>query len=262
MPRILTAVALALCFAGMVAYVSVGRHRRSPSAVVHTLALVLLLAAIVMHSIQTGRPPFATTQEFASVFAWGVIAIGLGFAYRRERSVIWVSVPSLAIAAALLTWVVVDYPRVQNLMPALQNDPLFISHVGVAALAYGAFAVAFGAAVGRLCVRAKAPPKAQSRAGLMDTICYRAVRVGFPLFTLALLLGSIWADVAWGSFWSWDPKETASLLTWLVFATYLHARVLRGWTGRRPSLIVVVGFIAVVATFLGNFVFSGLHAYN
>ena len=79
--------------------------------------------------------------------------------------------------------------------------------------------------------------------------------------TLVIVLGAIWADIAWGMFWSWDPKETASLVTWLIYAGYLHARVLRKWRGRKCAALLIVGFVAVLFTFFGNYLFGGLHAY-
>ena len=80
--------------------------------------------------------------------------------------------------------------------------------------------------------------------------------------TLVIILGAIWADIAWGRYWGWDPKETASLVTWLIYAGYLHARAVGRWRGRKTALIIIFGFIAVIFTFFGNYIFSGLHSYN
>jgi cytochrome c-type biogenesis protein CcsB len=87
---------------------------------------------------------------------------------------------------------------------------------------------------------------------------------GFPIFTLGgLIFGAIWADQAWGVYWSWDPKETWSLITWLVYAFYLHARLLRGWRGHKTAVVSIIGFIAVIFTYLGvNLLLSGLHSYG
>lgn len=99
---------------------------------------------------------------------------------------------------------------------------------------------------------------------ILDEITYKSIAVGFPVFTLGgLIFGAIWADQAWGVYWSWDPKETWSLITWLVYAFYLHARLLRGWKGRKIAVVAVVGFITVVFTYLGvNLLLSGLHSYG
>lgn len=101
-------------------------------------------------------------------------------------------------------------------------------------------------------------------AGILDEITYKSIAVGFPIFTLGgLIFGAIWADQAWGVYWSWDPKETWSLITWLVYAFYLHARVLRGWKGHKVAAVAVVGFVVVIFTYLGvNLLLSGLHSYG
>ena len=80
--------------------------------------------------------------------------------------------------------------------------------------------------------------------------------------TLLIVLGALWADIAWGRYWGWDPKETASLGTWLIYSGYLHTRIIRGWRGRKSAILMVIGFVAVILTFFGNYIFSGLHAYG
>lgn len=96
----------------------------------------------------------------------------------------------------------------------------------------------------------------------LDDLGYKAVMVGFPLMTLVIVTGAIWANKAWGRPWGWDPKETASLVTWIIYLLYLHTRLTAGWTGRRSNLIAIVGFLSVIFTYLGvNLLLSGLHAY-
>jgi cytochrome c-type biogenesis protein CcsB len=97
---------------------------------------------------------------------------------------------------------------------------------------------------------------------VLDEIGYRAVVIGFPFLTLTILLGAVWADTAWGTYWSWDPKETASLVTWFIYGAYLHARVMRGWRGDRAAWLLVLGFVAVLFTYFGNLFFGGLHSYS
>ncbi|MBC8414025.1 c-type cytochrome biogenesis protein CcsB [bacterium] len=99
---------------------------------------------------------------------------------------------------------------------------------------------------------------------MLDDIAYKSIAIGFPLFTIGgLIMGAIWANSAWGTYWSWDPKETWSLITWFVYALYLHARYVGGWRGKKVAVLAVVGFIAVIATYLGvNLVLSGLHSYG
>jgi cytochrome c-type biogenesis protein CcsB len=97
---------------------------------------------------------------------------------------------------------------------------------------------------------------------VLDEIGYRSVVIGFPFLTLTILLGAVWAETAWGRYWSWDPKETASLVTWFIYGAYLHARVMRGWRGDRAAWLLVLGFVAVLFTYFGNLFFGGLHSYS
>ncbi|RJR21096.1 MAG: c-type cytochrome biogenesis protein CcsB [Nitrospiraceae bacterium] len=99
---------------------------------------------------------------------------------------------------------------------------------------------------------------------MLDEIEYKSIAVGFPLFTIGgLIMGAIWANSAWGKYWTWDPKETWSLITWFVYALYLHARFVGGWRGKRVAILSIIGFVAVIFTYLGvNLVLSGLHAYG
>lgn len=106
-------------------------------------------------------------------------------------------------------------------------------------------------------------PQRLSLAGALDNISYRTIGLGFPLLTVGIIAGAVWANEAWGSYWSWDPKETWALIVWLVFAAYLHARITRGWQGRRPALLASAGFVAVWVCYLGvNFLGQGLHSYG
>jgi cytochrome c-type biogenesis protein CcsB len=99
---------------------------------------------------------------------------------------------------------------------------------------------------------------------VLDEITYKLIAIGFPIFTLGgLIFGAIWADQAWGKYWSWDPKETWSLITWFLYAFYLHSRLIRGWKGKKVAIVAVIGFVAVIFTYLGeNLLLSGLHSYG
>ena len=110
------------------------------------------------------------------------------------------------------------------------------------------------------------PPLSPERLTLADTldnISYRVIGLGFPLLTIGIIAGGVWANEAWGSYWSWDPKETWAFITWLVFAAYLHARITRGWQGRKPAILAAVGFVVVWVCYLGvNLLGKGLHSYG
>jgi len=147
---------------------------------------------------------------------------------------------------------------IQPLIPALQSNWLHI-HVLTCFLAYAAFAISFLAGLLSLFGgRGIIPP-----ASTLEEINYRSVMVGFPMLSAGILTGAVWAHYAWGSYWSWDPKETWSLITWIVYALFLHARFVRGWKGRRIAILSVVGFMSVIFTYFGvNFILSGLHSYG
>ncbi|MEH2319300.1 c-type cytochrome biogenesis protein CcsB [Nostoc sp.] len=106
-------------------------------------------------------------------------------------------------------------------------------------------------------------PQRLSLAETLDNISYRIIGLGFPLLTIGIIAGGVWANEAWGSYWSWDPKETWALITWLVFAAYLHARITRGWQGRSPAILAATGFVVVWVCYLGvNLLGKGLHSYG
>jgi cytochrome c-type biogenesis protein CcsB len=106
-------------------------------------------------------------------------------------------------------------------------------------------------------------PQRLTLADTLDNISYRMIGLGFPLITIGIIAGAVWANEAWGSYWSWDPKETWALITWLVFAAYLHARITKGWQGRRPAILAATGFAVVWVCYLGvNILGKGLHSYG
>jgi cytochrome c-type biogenesis protein CcsB len=106
-------------------------------------------------------------------------------------------------------------------------------------------------------------PQRLSLAETLDNISYRVIGLGFPLLTIGIIAGGVWANEAWGSYWSWDPKETWALITWLVFAAYLHARITRGWQGRKPAILAASGLVVVWVCYLGvNLLGKGLHSYG
>ncbi|MEM9567966.1 MAG: c-type cytochrome biogenesis protein CcsB [Cyanobacteria bacterium P01_E01_bin.34] len=106
-------------------------------------------------------------------------------------------------------------------------------------------------------------PQKLSLADTLDNVSYRLIGLGFPLLTIGIIAGAVWANEAWGTYWSWDPKETWALITWLVFAAYLHTRITKGWQGRRPAILAGAGFVVVWVCYLGvNLLGIGLHSYG
>ncbi|HPQ39407.1 MAG TPA: c-type cytochrome biogenesis protein CcsB [bacterium] len=153
-------------------------------------------------------------------------------------------------------------PEIEPLMPALRSNWLLF-HVVTCFLAYAAFAAATFVAI-RVLIRNQAVPGEKSPNFDADSFMHRMISVGFFLLTLGILSGSAWAQQSWGRYWGWDPKEVWSLITWIIYAIFLHARISRGWTGKRLALVAIAGFLAVLITYLGvNYLplLQGLHSY-
>jgi cytochrome c-type biogenesis protein CcsB len=223
------------------------------------LSLVFITLTIVFRAIQTGHGPFSNMYEFAIAFVWGIIIMGVIFEWRYKTAT--VKNMGLIVSLLLLIFAIVQHAKPEPLVPALQQSALLSVHVASAVVAYGVFTIGFSAAILYLIQERRnslwLPDKE-----VFDIISYRSVVIGFPFLTSTIVLGAIWADIAWGRYWSWDPKETASLVTWLIYAVYMHARLMRGWKGKKTAILLIVGFIAILLTFFGNYIFSGLHAYN
>ena len=223
------------------------------------LAFALVSLSIIARVIASGRGPFSNMYEFSLAFSWGIIGVSLFFLWRYRITII--GVVGLVLALGMLIFASTLPSRVLPLVPALQQSVLLSVHVASAVISYGALAVGFSAAVIYLLVRNR-KVSWLPQPDLLENISYRTVIVGFPFLTLTIILGAVWANIAWGRPWGWDPKETASLVTWLIFAAYLHARVIAGWRGSRSALLLVIGFLAILFTFFGNYIFAGLHSYG
>jgi cytochrome c-type biogenesis protein CcsB len=232
----------------------------SAATVLGLTAVTLLGLSLVFRGLSVGRGPWGNMFEFTVAFGFSILA-GYQLLERRYpiRSLGFIP---FGVALALLLYASSLPNEVKPLVPALQNAPLLTIHVGMAVTAYGIFATAFAAGVGYL-IQGQ-----QDRFGwlpshkVLDEVAYRAVIVGFPIFATMIILGSWWASIAWSRYWGWDPKETAALVTWLIYAVYLHARNQKGWAGRPAALLLVIGFGMVLVTYSGSLWFSGLHAYS
>lgn len=235
---------------------------RLPTVFSH-VALVFLLLSIALRAAAAERPPLGNLWEFTVAFGAGVVLFSVLFERSfRERTV---SAFVMPIAAVMMGIAMVFFPpEITPLVPALQANRILAIHVSVMVLAYAAFSVSFGAAVLFLLQNV---PSGRRFDRLPDTetledVAYWSVLVGFPLLALGLALGAYWAHSAWGRYWGWDPKETSALMTWLIYAGYLHAHNLGGWRGTRSAVLLVVGFGAVLFTYFAvNFWISGLHSY-
>jgi cytochrome c-type biogenesis protein CcsB len=233
------------------------------SAIAGALSVIAtgsLGVALIARAIVVGRGPWGNLYEFTVAFAFGICAAAILFD-RKQRLPALITI-AYGVALALLAYATTLPNAVVDLVPALQHPLLLTIHVGMAMLSYGIFAFAFAAGVAYLMQGETDRFSWLPPAKRLDLVAFRAVTVAFPLFAGMLILGSIWASIAWSRFWGWDPKETSALATWLVYAVYLHARSQRGWQGRPAALLLVIGFVAVLLTYSGNLWFTGLHTYS
>ena len=230
---------------------------------VQTAVLVLHTAALILRGIGAKRWPMTNQYEFATSFAWALCLVSLIFIRKYHFRV-------LGAFASPLTLLIIGYAAMQSrevreLMPSLRSSWLAF-HVSTAIIAYGAFGVAFVLSLLFLFRGKRLKDSFWSRhvptEEKLDAISYRSVCLGMLFLTLTMLTGAIWAQQAWGSYWSWDPKETWSLVTWIIYAIYLHLRLRRGWKGRTAAWFAVIGFVCVIFTYVGVDTFlPGVHSY-
>ena len=215
-----------------------------------------------------GHIPLSNMYEALVSLSWCIVLVLILMEQKFKTETMGAFVlplVSLMMAYASLAPNVRD--EIEPLIPALQSNWLTY-HVMTCFLGYAAFAVSFGASIAYLMKNKEAPPTTEEDSGtlpaleMLDELIYKANAVGFLLLGIGIITGAVWANYAWGSYWSWDPKETWSLITWLIYAAFLHARLTRGWRGRKTAILSIIGFCGVLFTFFGvNYVLSGLHSY-
>ena len=235
---------------------------------VTVVAALSHITGVVLRGLAAGRLPLGNMYEFMTtalaIAAVVYLVLALRFGMR------WLGLPVtllLTVGQGLAVWVF--RVEVSELMPALQSV-WFDIHILAAATAGAAFNVGGVAAILYL-IRARADERGGARgylaripsAGTLDRVSYRFHAFAFPLWTFTIAAGAIWAQAAWGRFWGWDPKETFSLVTWIVYAGYLHARATAGWKGRRAAVLAIIGLVSFWFNFVGvNLLTTGLHSYS
>jgi len=227
--------------------------------IVTILSFIFISTSIIIRVVETGHGPFTGMYEFSIAFVWGILIMSIIFSWKYRNIIL--NFAGILVAICLLLYASTLSTKTAFLVPALQNSYLLSAHVATAVIAYGAFTTGFIASIFSLIQNNKNKFSLLPSSKSLENISYRAVLIGFPFMTLVIVLGALWADVAWGRYWSWDPKEIASLVTWLIYAAYLHTRILKGWHGKKSDLLLILGFVAVIFTFFGNYIFSGLHSY-
>jgi cytochrome c-type biogenesis protein CcsB len=236
-----------------------------------TLALLVQTAGIILRWIESyqlgiGHAPLSNMYESVVFFAWMIVLLYLGIEWKFKTRVIGAfAVPLAFLAMAYASFAPID-KGINPLVPALQSNWL-IAHVITCFVGYAAFAIAAALGVMYL-IKAAATDSRQDVSGrlpslrVLDDITHKCLIFGFIWLSAGIITGAVWANSAWGTYWSWDPKETWSLITWFVYAFTLHARYTRGISGKAIAWLSLLGFLAVIFTYYGvNFLLSGLHSY-
>jgi len=257
------------------------------SLVISTTSLVNILLALqlICRWIISSHFPISNLFESLCFLTWGLTLGQLLLQKEYQTSVI----PCIGIPASLLTlgfacFVLPDNLRIAStLVPALRSSWL-VMHVSVVMLSYSALIIGSLLSTSVLIIDHNKPLQIRSNSiGIggyknfnnlhnetdfshsekLDTLSYRSILIGFFLLTLGLITGAIWANEAWGTWWSWDPKETWAFISWIFYACYLHMRISKGWQGRKPALLATTGFFIVLICYLGvNYLGVGLHSYG
>ena len=274
-----------------ISLVAVFKKKSSLTVKILTILVNLLISIQLLSRWSiSGHFPISNLYESLYFLAWG-ITMGQLLIEREYQSPL---ISSIAITFELLTvafacFVLPDDLKLSsNLVPALRSSWL-VMHVSVVMLSYAALIIGSLLSASVLFINKNKPlqirssstgiggfkisnnyplkdlidPIEFSHSEELDTLSYRSILIGFVLLTLGLISGAVWANEAWGTWWSWDPKETWAFISWLFYAAYLHMRISKGWQGRRPALLASTGFLVVLVCYLGvNFLGIGLHSYG
>ncbi|MFA5322789.1 MAG: c-type cytochrome biogenesis protein CcsB [Smithella sp.] len=221
------------------------------------------------YELGMGHAPLSNFYESLIFFAWAIVLLYLLIEWRlKNRSIGAFIMPVAFLIMAYASIAPGINNHIEPLIPALQSNWL-TSHVLTCFMGYAAFTVAFALGI-MFFVKSTAGADLTKSSFFIhllpdefpvDELIYSSVALGFIFLSLGIMTGSVWAHYAWGSYWSWDPKETWSLITWLVYAVMLHTRLVRGWHGKRMAIMAILGFGCVLFTYLGVNLLPSLHSY-
>jgi len=261
-------VAIYLCSvaAYLVFFLTQKVGQRRIGRVVFTAAFLLHTGNIIARAIETGHTPITSHHETITFFAWSVACCYLSFRWRYTVKNLGIFVSMLVLALMLVA--TFSSRSAIPLPPALQSWWLPV-HASITLFANGFLAIA---CIGGIMYLLQEREIKKKRFGLfysrlpsleaLDKLNYHCLSIGFPLFTLGLITGSLWAKQAWGAYWHWDPKETWSLITWFLYAAAVHQRFTVGWRGRRVAILSIIAFLSVLFTLWGvSFLLQGIHTY-
>lgn len=234
----------------------IGR-RETPHSRAWRLAAGAWLVQVLWFAVRTlrgGHLPIYSGHDFAATFACGTVLAVLIFEHLSQRRDLGGFALPIALGLLAYAWTL---PRTAGPLILIFDSFWLTVHISTAVVAYSCFATTFAVScvyliMGRRGTRAdQRAEHTASTLALLDRVAYRVTVVGFPFMTVCVISGAIWAENVWGRYWAWDPKETWSLITWLVFAAYLHTRYHRGWRQRKAAVLAIVGFLTVLMNFIG-----------
>ncbi len=256
-----------------IAYIAFKKENIGTMAtIITTCGLMIHSAALITRTVASyqqgyGQPPFTNLYSSMVFFSWTIILIYVILEFKFKQKSIGAFVTPIAFTCLAYATLLSD--QIEPLVPALQSNWL-LSHVITCFFGYAAFAIACGISIMYLIRDVLEEKKGADSTilnmlpsmDLLDELAYKAIVIGFPFLTIGIITGAAWANYAWGTYWSWDPKETWSLITWFVYAAFLHARFAAGWKGKKTAILSIIGFCFVLFTYLGvSFLLSGLHSY-
>ena len=242
---------------------------------------LLLTFSLLNRWIEAGHPPLSNLYESLLFLTWSLLIFYLltEIDSAKKQPGRTQAIGMIVLSAALFTYTFATWrlpPEMQKitpLVPALQSNWLLM-HVSIMLLSYAALIGGSLISLTYLVVQKvttvqKEPIEQTAQSAVdellltLDNFSYRSLAFAFPMLTLGIISGAVWANEAWGSYWSWDPKETWALITWLIFAIYLHVRINKGWTGEKAAIVATIGFFMVWVCYLGvNLLGKGLHSYG
>ncbi|MCR5088395.1 MAG: c-type cytochrome biogenesis protein CcsB [Oscillospiraceae bacterium] len=227
--------------------------------IVFLAALGIHTAFLIARGIAAHRLPLSNQFEFANAFAWGIALMLVILRGRMKAD--WLSVAAMPMALLVLTYAALQPMEINDLMPALRSA-WFGIHIGSAVLSYAAFVLA-GCVGLRYVLTVRKGSGDEDKLRQMDYLSYRLVAFGFLFLTIVILSGAIWAEQAWSAFWTWDPKEVWALITWIIYAVYLHMRLRSKKQGVKMAWYLIIAVPIVFFTFAGvNTLLPGLHSYG
>ena len=216
-------------------------------------------AYLLVRGVTARRLPLSNQFEFATAFAWGIALMLLIVRLRLKAD--WLSVAVMPMGFLVLSYAALQPREVTELMPALRSA-WFGFHIGSAVFSYSAFIIA-GCVGLRYLIVSKKGSADELKLHQMDYLSYRMIALGFLLLTVTILSGALWAEQAWSAFWTWDPKEVWALITWIIYAVYLHLRLRGKRKGTVMAWYAMIAVPVVLFTFAGvNTIMPGLHSYG